>query len=228
VQKVISNLAVKGKNIYFLSNNSSKSKDDYVVRLKRLGFEVDNTQIVLSTDGLLDYLNQEQVEKIHVLGTHVMKETLASNGYDINTDTPEYVVIGYDTELTYQKLVDACNYINKGVDIIATHGDVSCPSEYGPIPDIGSILEMIRLTTGKKPIRIFGKPDPKMLSALFTSKKLVPKKTLVVGDRMHTDIQLSKEVGCYGLLVLSGETTRDQLENSKIQPEFVLNSVADM
>jgi ribonucleotide monophosphatase NagD (HAD superfamily) len=80
----------------------------------------------------------------------------------------------------------------------------------------------------KAPKYIFGKPDLGMVEPLITEHKLVVRKTLIVGDRLHTDIQLSKLIDCYGMLVLSGETTRDQLETSKIQPDFVLNTISEV
>ena len=226
--QAIAMLQAKGKNIYFLSNNSSKSKLDYVERHKNIGIECSASQIVLSTDGLISHLAHERVDNIHVLGTNSLKKTLLDEGFQIDSAKPEYVVVGYDTELSYQKLITACKYINEGTDILATHCDVFCPSEHGPIPDIGATLEMIRLTTGKSPKKIFGKPASEMVEPLIKAFKLDPNKTLIVGDRLHTDILMSKNLSCYGMLVLSGESTRDQLENSDIKPDFVLNSIADL
>lgn len=226
--EVIEALQEGGKNVYFLTNNSSKNKSDYVTRLKNIGIKCSESQIVLSTDALVDYLFDQKVEKIHVLGTNSLKKYLMDQGFNIDSANPEYVVIGYDTELSYQKLITACKYINEGTDILATHCDVFCPSEYGPIPDIGSLLEMIRITTGKSPSKVFGKPSFEMISPLIQRFNLDPSKTLIVGDRLHTDIMMAKALPCYGLLVLTGETTRDQLETSEVQPDFVLGSIMDM
>lgn len=224
----IAQLRAQGKNVFFLSNNSSKNKSDYVQRLQALGIACSLEQIVLSTDGVIDYLKQEKVDAIHILGTNSLKKTLLDAGFQIDSARPEYVVVGYDTEVTYQKLVTACKYINDGADLLATHCDVFCPSENGPIPDIGSMLEMLRLTTGKSPKKVFGKPAREMIDPLVRSFGLDPSKTLIIGDRLHTDIQMSKNSGCFGMLVLTGESTRDQLETTDIKPDFVLNSIADL
>tara|TARA_R110002073_G_scaffold25832_3_gene85306 strand:- start:40422 stop:41876 length:1455 start_codon:yes stop_codon:yes gene_type:complete len=217
-----------GRNVYFLSNNSSKTKQDYVERLKILGIHCDQSKITLSTDALIDYLLREKVENVHVLGTKSLKKTFIDNGFCIDSVTPEYVVIGYDTELNYQKLVVACQYINKGTDILATHCDIFCPTEIGPIPDIGALLEMIKQTTGRAPKKVFGKPSIEMILPLFANNKLDPARTLIVGDRLHTDILMAKNIPCLGLLVLSGETSRDALETSDIKPDFVLDSLGDI
>lgn len=224
----ITQLRSQGKNVFFLSNNSSKNKADYVQRLQTLGIESSIEEIVLSTDGVINYLKQEKVDSIHVLGTNSLKKTLLDAGFQIDSAKPEYVIVGYDTELSYQKLITACKYINDGADLLATHCDIFCPSEYGPIPDIGSMLEMLRLTTGKVPKRIFGKPAPEMIEPLVRPFGLDLSKTLIIGDRLHTDIQMSKNAGCLGMLVLTGESTRDQLETSEIKPDFILNSIADL
>ena len=224
----ISRLKESGKSVYFLSNNSSKSKSDYVERLGSLGIAADEAQIVLSTDGLIDYLRSERVEKIHVLGTNSLKKTLMDEGFRIDADKPEYVVLGYDTELNYQKLVTACHYINDGVDILATHCDMFCPSESGPVPDIGALIEMIKLTTGKTPIKVFGKPNPEMVKPLVNRFSIDPAKTVIVGDRLHTDVRMAGNFGCLSMLVLTGETERDQVEDSEDRPEFVLDSIGDL
>ena len=228
VKESIAKLSALGKNIYYLSNNSSKSKIDYVEKLLALGVETNINKILLSTDAVIDYLKTDKVDRVHILGTNSLKKTFLDNSFQIDSANPEYIVIGYDTELNYQKLITACKYINQGADIIATHCDMFCPSEDGPIPDIGALLEMIRLTTGKSPLKVFGKPSREMVEPLIKTHGLNPKKTLIIGDRLHTDILMAKNISSYGLLVLTGETTRDQIEDSTIQPDFVLNSLADI
>jgi HAD superfamily hydrolase (TIGR01450 family) len=225
--EAINSLQEMGKQTFFLSNNSSKNKDEYVERLAGMGLSVSREQVVLSTDGLISYMREKDVESVHVLGTISLKKTLMDEGFSIDSERPEYLVVGYDTEISYPKLKTACKYLNSGVDMLATHCDNFCPSEVGPIPDIGAILEMLYVTTGKRPVRIFGKPDPAMIQPMLDEKQLDPAKTLIIGDRLHTDIKLSKLVKALGLLVLTGETSRDQLENSEIQPDFVLTSIDD-
>ena len=226
--QAVTRLQGAGKNVYFLSNNSSKAKSDYVARLGSLGIETREDRIVLSTDGVLAFLKDARVCRVYVLGTSSLKKTFIDSGFEIDSTLPEYVVVGYDSELSYPKLISACRHINAGVDIIATHGDAFCPSEHGPIPDVGALLEMIRVTTGKTPVRIFGKPHASMLGSFLSRQGLDASRSLIVGDRLHTDIQMARNMGSMSLLVLSGETTRDQVEASAIRPDFILPSLAGL
>ena len=225
---VILQLRQSGKRVYFLSNNSSKNKSDYVSKLKSMGITVSEEDIVLSTDAVIDYLNDSGCDKVHVLGTVSLKKVFLDAGFRIDVPDPEYVVIGYDSELNYEKLIAACEHINKGVDIIATHCDLFCPSENGPIPDIGSLIQMIQLTTGKSPVKTFGKPNTEMVKSIVRKLAVEPKKILFVGDRLHTDVQMAVNLGSPSLLVLTGDTTRDDVQASSIQPTFILRSIAEM
>lgn len=226
--QAVARLQAQGKRVYFLSNNSSRDKPDYVAALGAIGIPCGAEQIALSTDALVDYLQAAGVEKLHVLGTRSFRARLAEAGFQVDAGEPEYVVVGYDTELDYRKLTAACRHINAGTDILATHGDIFCPSEHGPIPDIGAMLAMIEATTGKKPKKVFGKPSEEMVRPLIRRYGLDPARTLLVGDRLQTDIRMARALGCQGMLVLSGATTRDQLEEADIVPDFVLDSLGDL
>lgn len=226
--EAIDRLRKAGKKVYFLSNNSSQSKTDSVRKLQDLSVAATEDDIVLSTDAVIEYLKESGIEKVYILGTTSMKKAFLDAGFRIEDSDPDYVVVGYDTELDYKKLKAACTYINKGVDIIATHCDAFCPSENGPIPDIGAMIELIRVTTGKSPVKIFGKPDREMVQPILASLAVEPGQVLFVGDRLHTDILMATNVGAQSVLVLTGETSRDMVQHSTIQPTFVLRSIAEM
>jgi HAD superfamily hydrolase (TIGR01450 family) len=228
VAKTIDHLRRKGKKIFFLSNNSSKNKLDYVKKLSKFNIKSKQNEIILSSDAVIDYLLNKKIKQVYVLGTKSFKKIIAEKGIKVNSSSPEYVVVGYDTEMNYKKLVLACSYINKGVEIIATHRDVSCPSKFGPIPDIGSIIELLKKTTGKSPIKIFGKPDKLMVLNYFKTLKIKPSKSLIIGDRLNTDILMAKEVGSNGMLVLTGDTKREMCQYSNVKPDFILDSVASI
>ena len=216
------------RRIFFLSNNSSKSPKDYVSILTKMGVAVSESEIILSTHALTNYLNNNSVASVYVLGTESLKNTLTDNGINVYSSSPEYVVLGYDTELKYNKMVEACAHINRGVDIIATHSDIFCPSEAGPIPDVGAMMEAIRLTTGKSPVKIFGKPNNIMVDNILNEFNLKPSEVLIVGDRLDTDIRMANLVGAHSLLVMSGATSRDELQSSNVHPTYILNSIADI
>jgi len=226
--EAILELRRRGKQIFFVSNNSSRSKGEYVCKLAGFGICAGLDELHLSTDALVAFLLAEKVGSVYVLGTSALVEAIASEGIATDSENPEYVIIGYDTELTYSKLEQACKYINSGADILATHEDVFCPSDNGPIPDAGALLEMIRVTTGKSSRRVFGKPSIDLIKPLVDAGTINPQRTLVIGDRLHTDMLMAKNLRSFGLLVLSGETTREHLETCDVQPDFVLNSLADI
>lgn len=228
VREAIAVLRQSGKKIYFLSNNSSRNKEDYVAKLASMGVQASQDEIILSSDAVLSYLKYENIQKVHILGTNSLKKTFLDAGFQIDAPDPEFVVVGYDTELDYKKLIAACAYINNGVNMIATHCDAFCPSELGPIPDIGALIEMLRVTTGKKPLRFFGKPDPIMVRDIISRLGLDASTILFVGDRLHTDIQMAKNTGARSLLVLSGETTRDICQEHPVEPDYILRSLAEI
>lgn len=228
VREAIITLRNMKKKIYFLSNNSSKNKSEYVTMLESFGISSSVEEIILSSDAVLNFLKSEAVQKVHILGTSSLKQTFLEAGFQIDALAPEFVVIGYDTELDYGKLVAACAHINNGVDMVATHCDTFCPSEVGPIPDIGALVEMLKMTTGKKPIRVFGKPDRAMVEQVLNRDNVNGSQVLFVGDRLYTDVLMAKNSGSRSLLVLTGETTRDICQDSVIQPDYILTSLAEI
>lgn len=225
---LIEKIRSSGKKVFFVSNNSSKNKEDYVKKLSHLGISCSCEDFILSTDHLIVFLKDHFVKNIFILGTQSFKEQLEKEGFIHNDQSPEYVVVGYDTELNYSKLVSACRLIHKGVDYIATHCDIFCPSEYGPLPDVGAFIRLLEATTGRSPSSIFGKPAKGMLENHIQTLGLNPQECLMVGDRLHTDYGLAQENGMRSAVVLSGETTRDVLEKLEDFPDVVLSSIADL
>lgn len=222
----IKKLEELGKNIYYLSNNSSKNKTDYVQRLGLMGLSVREEQVILSTDATIKYLKEMQVKKVYVLGTKSFKKMILDANIDICSYAPEFVVVGYDTELDYSKLIDTCRLINKGIDFIATHCDPVCPSENGPIPDIGLLTTMLEQTTGKKVYKVFGKPNADVIESLITEKNINKKDIVMVGDRLYTDILMANNAEIDSILVLSGDTTRDAVELEPRSATFVLKDIS--
>jgi ribonucleotide monophosphatase NagD (HAD superfamily) len=138
------------------------------------------------------------------------------------------VVVGYDTELTYAKLVTACRLINQGVDYVATHADNCCPSEFGPLPDAGALLKLLEVATGHAPAHVLGKPSPDMVRYHIEQQGVRPDQCAMVGDRLHTDMAMASAVGMRRIAVLSGETTREMIERSPHFPDVVLKTAAEL
>ncbi|MBW1690539.1 MAG: HAD-IIA family hydrolase [Deltaproteobacteria bacterium] len=215
----------KKKEFYYLSNNSSKSKDEYVKKLRSLGISCSHEQIILSTDGLVHFLEKENSKKVFILGTRALEKTVMKHGIEIDDDSPEYIIVGYDTELTYQKLKKAAILLLKGIDMLATHRDKVCPTEEGPIPDVGSMLALLKEATGKSPVRIFGKPNPEMVRHIIDKRNVALSQVVIIGDRLYTDMELARRIGCNSILVLSGDTKRGELEDAPYQPTLVVRNL---
>jgi HAD superfamily hydrolase (TIGR01457 family) len=218
----------KGISYYFLSNNSSRSKSAYVERLSALGIHADEERILLSTDGVIAYLIERNTTDIYVVGTKSMKQMFIDAGFDIDSPNPSFVVLGFDTELTYNKLKTAALLIQKGVELIATHPDFVCPTPEGFIPDTGAMLALFEKATNKKPLKIFGKPNPEMITHILKKHNISTEDAVMIGDRIYTDMELARRVPCDSILVLSGETKREDLESIEEQPTLVVESVADL
>ncbi|HHY8433265.1 TPA: HAD-IIA family hydrolase, partial [Escherichia coli] len=218
----INQLKQQGKIVKFISNNSSKNKEEYVDRLIKMGIEASREDIKLSTDSAIHFLKQQQVEKVYVVGTRSLQKEIIDAGFELCSHQPDFILLGYDTELTYSKLMNACRLINSGVDYIATHCDIFCPSENGPIPDIGSLITLLELTTGKSPYKVFGKPNSDLLDLILQNDNLDRSDLLMVGDRLYTDIKMAHNANIDSVLVLSGDTKRDEVEESFIKPTYIM------
>ena len=137
------------------------------------------------------------------------------------------LLIGFDTELTFQKLEDACILLNREIDYVATNPDYVCPTWYGSIPDCGSIADMIYNATKKRPY-VIGKPRPDMVYLAMKKTGFGPEETVIIGDRLYTDIACGVNAGVSSLFVLSGEGTMQDVERSDIKPTFILHDIKEL
>jgi len=214
----------RGIAYYFLSNNSSKSVNEYLEKLQRLGIEAMPDDVLLSTHDLIAYLGQHNYSETYVVGTEGMKSMLHAQDIETESSQPELVVVGYDTELTYEKLVKASVFLHQGVPLVASHPDMVCPSPNGGLPDVGAFLALFEKTTGKKPMHICGKPNPGMILHKIESLGLHPKECAMVGDRIYTDMEMAKQANVVSILVLSGEASLEDLNDDQ-EIDIVVSSV---
>jgi len=221
-------LKENGIHHYFLSNNSSRSKAAYVKKLSRLGIQTDVDHILLSTDGVIEYLLGQGIKDVYVVGTQSMKDMFQEAGIQVTSSNPVYVVLGYDTELTYEKLRISALFLQNNVPLIATHPDLVCPTPEGPVPDVGAMLALFDKATGVKPERIFGKPNPEMITHVFKRHNVGPEDAVMIGDRIYTDMELANRVPCDFILVLSGEAKRSDLQNLSYAPALVVNTIGEI
>ena len=216
-----------GGRYIFITNNSSKSVDKYVEKLASLGIEATADDFLTSTNATVLYLQKKNYKKIYAFGTTSFKEQLAEGGLPITDkleDDIDCLCMGFDTELTFQKLEDACILLGRGVDYIATNPDWVCPTWYGYVPDRGSVSEMIYNATKKRP-KFIGKPQPDMAYLAMEKTGFKPEETVVVGDRLYTDIACGVNAGVSTVFVLSGEGTMEDVENGETKPEYILQNI---
>ena len=221
-----------GGKYLFITNNSSKSVADYVKKLGKFGIQATEEDFMTSSQATAYYLKQHHWgQKLYVCGTRSLIEELESEGFETTTDIEktECVVMGFDTELTFQKLWDVSKLLltKKDLPYIATNPDLVCPTEFGSVPDCGSVCIGIQNATGRTPI-VIGKPSalmPELAMAKFGYRK---EETTVIGDRIYTDVKSGLNAGANTILVLSGESTLQTLAESPDKPHFVLNDAGEL
>lgn len=222
----------QGKRYLFMTNNSSKSVKAYIEKMKRLGISSTEEDYITSSQATAYYLSEHYSgHTLYVCGTESLKEELRNQGFCVSDDIAETqcIVMGFDTELTFQKLHDVSYLLLTKPDLpyIATNPDLVCPTEFGSVPDCGSVCQMIYNATGKRPL-VIGKPSG-LMPELAMQRLNVPKEnTCVVGDRIYTDIKCGLNAGITGILVMSGETTPEILAESADKPHIVLNDAGEI
>ena len=217
-----------GGRYLFLTNNSSKGVQSYVEKMKRLGIEAVAEDFFTSVDATAEYLkNGFQDKLLYIFGTESFKQQLRDAGFHVTDrlcDEIDALVCGFDTELTFQKLEDACILLNRGVPFIATNPDWVCPTWYGYVPDCGSVCEMLFRATGRKPL-VIGKPQPEMALLAMKACGIEKEQSILIGDRLYTDIACGVNAGIDTILVLSGESTLQTLRESETTPSFVMKDI---
>ena len=221
-------LEERGIKRYFLSNNSSKSVEQYVEKLRDLGIDADKDEVLLSTHDLISWLSKKEVTSTFLVGTEGMRSMLEEQGIETSSEQPEFVVLGYDTEISYEKLATASIHLHEGVQLVASHPDMVCPSPRGGLPDTGAYMSLFKATTGVGPVHVCGKPNKGMILHKVEDLGLKPSECCMVGDRLYTDIEMADRAGVYGILVLSGEASVDDVEEGELRPSLVVNSIAEL
>ena len=225
-------LKAQGKRYIFFTNNSSKNKDSYVEKLNKLGINASREEVFTSGEATTMYLSKIKPNaKIYLLGTPALEEEFQRAGFLLEGERHkdiDYVVLGFDTTLTYEKLWGACEYVSEGVEYIATHPDFNCPLPNDKfMPDAGAMAALIEASTGKTPL-VIGKPNKQVVESIASKYNLNKEDMAMVGDRLYTDIMMGINSGITSVLVYTGETKPEDYKNSEIRADYVFNSVKDM
>ena len=220
-------------SFFYLTNNTSKTPEEYMKKIAGAEIPVKPEQILTPLITLEAYIREKGYKSVYLLASEKVKAYLAERLADVGVvfeydpEKNELIALSYDRELTYAKLADATSLWNMRnvppspmcpvrtanqtpVDYVATQPDNCCPSERGPIPDIGGMMKFLEITNGMKPSHVFGKPSPSLLKTVLD--RFAPEEIAVVGDRLYTDKAIADNAGVDFVCVLSGETTREDLE----------------
>lgn len=234
--EALETLRAAGRKVCFLTNNSSRSQDQYLEHIARYGFHADEDEVYTSGLATCGYLNKHHPgARVYALATPRVREEMRRHGVNViegeptePTEYPDVVVVAFDTTMTYERMYAACRYIHAGATYVATHPDNFCPALECNMPDMGGFIAMIEKTIDKLPDVIVGKPYAPMAEAVSEKFGLKPHEIAMVGDRLYTDVRFGVDNGFVGILVLTGETDRKMLSESPIRPTLVLDTFADI
>ncbi|HEX5689834.1 MAG TPA: HAD-IIA family hydrolase [Roseiflexaceae bacterium] len=227
----ISRLRAEGRRVVFLSNNPTHTRAQYAARLERLGLPTPLGEIVNSTQVLVQWLLHEAPGcRVFPVGEQPLRDELVAAGFMLSerAGAIDFVIASFDRTFEYRKLQIAFDAIRAGARLIATNADRYCPVPGGGEPDAASIIAAIEACTNTRVEVVVGKPSPIMARAVAEIIKLPPDRCLMTGDRLETDIAMGKGAGMATALTLTGATTRAMLPTSEIQPDFVIESLADL
>jgi len=231
--RFINNLRAAGKRVLFFTNNASHSDDFYIEKLTKLGFSPSREEIMTSGDVTKVFLHRKRPRKsVYLVGTDDLVNDFKKDGIklvDGNSESADIVITSFDTTLTYKKLNDACRLVRNGSEYLSTHPDFNCPTETGFIPDSGAIAAFVTASTGKIPT-YFGKPYIETLEMICEHTGIAKEDMCIFGDRLYTDIALGARNGVMSILVLTGETTAEDVKNAdkKDRPNYVFDSLDDV
>ncbi len=224
-----------GRQLYYFTNNTSASRRSWLKKLTRLGFPAEDRQLITSADCAETYLKRHGLfPRIYLVGNRDLAGDFASRGFqclsekEALADPPAAVVLGFDTELNYDKICTCYDLILQNVPYIATHADILCPVKKNVFkPDVGSFIALFETAAGRRPV-VVGKPTQEAVHSISEKSGTAIGKIAFIGDRLYTDVRMAVRSGMVSVLVLSGETNEEMLKQSMDQPQIIVPSVADL
>jgi HAD superfamily hydrolase (TIGR01450 family) len=214
----------------FLTNNTSRSKTDYIEKLKKRGIPATTEQMYTAADSTLVYLREHlpDVKRVAILGTPSLAAQFAEEGFTDDWETPEAVVVGFDTDLAYARLCKTAYFLQQGLPFLATHPDLICPTDEPTVlVDCGAICACLTAVTGRIPI-VLGKPEPSLLLNICRKAGVPPEEALMVGDRIYTDVAMGRKAGVPAVLVLSGEGAREDAVVAPLPPDLIVTDIGEL
>lgn len=226
----VAGLRRDARRYLYLTNNSSRPGEDYRRRLERLGIAAARADVFTSGDATVEHLLRATPHRSACLvGTPDLEAEFRRAGIDVDAPDPDCVVVAFDTTLTYAKLERACRMLFAGKPYYATHGDRTCITERGLVPDAAAVIAACEAVTGRLP-QVIGKPHATIVEAALGRLGAPVERTAIVGDQLDTDMEMARRCGACAVLVLSGETTPERLaaQPPEIRPALVARDVAEV
>lgn len=228
VHKFVEWLHVENKKFIFLTNSSERTPEELQEKLKRLGIEADKSHFYTSALATAAFLaSQKPGGSAYIIGEAGLINALYNVGYTMNNVNPDYVVMGESKAYSYERIEHAINLVIKGAKLIGTNPDTTGPGERGIVPATKALISPIELATGKNAYFI-GKPNPLMMRIALKKLDCTREETIIIGDRMDTDIVAGIESGIDTALVLTGITDSKIMKSFAYMPHFVLKGIADL
>jgi len=233
VKELLDALTLRERPVMLATNNSMSTPEAYERKLAAMGLDIPASAVITSALATRDYLLRTLPEGagIYVIGMPALREQLFEgtpfHPVQYGEEQPEAVVIGLDLEFTYAKLKAAHEAIQRGALFIATNADSTLPTEAGLVPGAGSIVAALAAATGQRPI-VIGKPETPMLETAMTRIGALPEETVMLGDRLDTDILAGERAGMLTVLVLTGVSTREELSSAEALPDVVVSDLPSL
>lgn len=231
-RELIEYIEAIGGRAFYITNNSMKSRKDYIEKFRRWDIATEESQFVTASYATCCYLKEHYAgKKLYVMGTPSFEEEVRSFGFEI-TDKPQKdvacVVIGFDRTLSYEKVEAACELLfSPEIDYVGTNPDYRCPTSYGFMPDCGGICNMLNVTVDREPYYV-GKPNKDIVTMCMEQVQAKKEEVLVVGDRLYTDIACGINAGVETALVYTGEAQKEDLKDTPYKPDYTFSDVREL
>jgi len=215
------------KKFAVATNNSSKTGNSHLSNLNKMGLDFNDENMIVSLDVAIDYLQNQNIKNLFWIANQNVS-TYLEKFFIYDKKLPESILVTFDTELNYQKLLELTNLLHTDIPYYVTHSDIVCPTENYDIPDVGTFIKLMEMTTGKTPDISFGKPSQYYIDYIKKRYNVEESDMVIIGDRLYTDIKLAENNDITSILVLSGETTLENYNKSSIKADIVINSVNNL
>ncbi len=229
--EAIEKLRVSGFRIFFLTNNGGRSRRSLLQKLLNAGISAVEEECYPASYGVADYISKKYPNAgVYAISSGGLEEELRLKGLNaVDDENADVVAVAFDSGINYEKLTKACRALLKGAVFIASNEDRTFPVEDGLKPGAGAIVAGLRFSTGKRPSIVIGKPNAYLIKTIMREHHLKKEEIVIVGDTLETDIMMAKNARVKSVLVLSGNTGRDELEkDGKIRPELVLKDITEL